>query len=644
MDYGHKKADKDLKELEKAIKEEYAKASKDMEERLNKKLEAFARRDEAQKAKVESGELTYGQYIQWREQYLLKTDTMKGIVQDLAKDMDGMSQKMTGVINDHMLDTFIENYNYGAYEVCKGADLNMSFELMDRRTAERLMRDEPKIMPSYTPKRKTQMVWNEKKIRQSLTAGIMRGDSVQRMAKDLKTVANMNKGQAIRTARTMTTGAENAGRMEAYHEAEDKGIQMQKLWIATLDDRTRDAHIELDGVAVDIDEPFVNSIGKIMFPADPDCDDPENCYNCRCTMVAQIKGYSKDLSGRQMSEKLGDMSYDEWKAQAEERTAEREAEREAVEREVETPIDVEEISPEEIEYAEIEMEDPEPAEDREDVEDYAEEQIPEDEIDDSWEARAEAVQDMSWNDMHSMFVDNEDSYIHDESYIQMEKEYQEAMSTRQALEDERKELKAELEGERTMKPREQWTEEEVFYAELLDEKPYEYTERGKEIEERLESNWQELKEASSKETELYEEKERIDGRAYDAEKREWENSAHDIFDKGDPDKDYDGFSTTMRIGQFDEDLKNGIGFIAEMTPDEYLERISMDIFHTSYERTTSCYYENVKEYARQMASGVKFDMGYIDYEKGGQEGRHRAMSAKILGIEKIPVYIRGTPR
>lgn len=329
MDKGHKKADQDLKELEKAIKREYAKASKDMEERLNKKLEAFARRDEAQKAKVESGELTYGQYIQWREQYLLKTDTMKGIVADLAKDMDGMSQKMTGAINNQMLDAFIENYNYGCYEVCKGADLNMSFELMDRKTAERLMRDEPKIMPSYTPKRKTQMVWNEKKIRQSLTAGIMRGDSVQRMARDLKTVANMNRDQAIRTARTMTTGAENAGRMESYHEAEEKGIQMQKMWIATLDDRTRDAHIELDGVCVDVDEPFRNSIGEIMFPADPDCDDPENVYNCRCTMVAQIKGYSKDLSGRQMSEKLGGMSYDQWKEEAHKRAEDEKERRES---------------------------------------------------------------------------------------------------------------------------------------------------------------------------------------------------------------------------------------------------------------------------------------------------------------------------
>ena len=47
---------------------------------------------------------------------------------------------------------------------------------------------------------------------------------------------------------------------------------------------------------VDIDEPFVNSFGKIMFPGDPHAD-PANVYNCRCAMVSEIKGFVMPNTG-----------------------------------------------------------------------------------------------------------------------------------------------------------------------------------------------------------------------------------------------------------------------------------------------------------------------------------------------------------
>jgi hypothetical protein len=47
-----------------------------------------------------------------------------------------------------------------------------------------------------------------------------------------------------------------------------------------------------------------------MYPADPN-GDAEQVYNCRCRIVPRIKGRQYDRSGR--ANKLGDMSYDDWK-------------------------------------------------------------------------------------------------------------------------------------------------------------------------------------------------------------------------------------------------------------------------------------------------------------------------------------------
>ena len=86
------------------------------------------------------------------------------------------------------------------------------------------------------------------------------------------------------------------------------GFEVMKKWLATLDDRTRESHVDLDGEVVEVDEPFSNGL---MYPADPS-GEPEEVYNCRCTMISEIKGVQyKD----NRYSKLGDMSYDEWKAE-----------------------------------------------------------------------------------------------------------------------------------------------------------------------------------------------------------------------------------------------------------------------------------------------------------------------------------------
>jgi hypothetical protein len=100
----------------------------------------------------------------------------------------------------------------------------------------------------------------------------------------------MNETSAIRNARTSVTSAENKGRMDMLHGAEDKGVQTMKVWMATSDSRTRDAHAELDGEEAYVDEPFYNEFGKIMYPGDPDAD-PANVYNCRCSLGYHVIGF-----------------------------------------------------------------------------------------------------------------------------------------------------------------------------------------------------------------------------------------------------------------------------------------------------------------------------------------------------------------
>ena len=87
--------------------------------------------------------------------------------------------------------------------------------------------------------------------------------------------------RAERIARTESTGAYNAGAQQAYDEA---GVEV-RMWVATGDDRTREAHLAASGQCQPQGSPFSVGGASLMYPGDPS-GPAELVINCRCTTVA----------------------------------------------------------------------------------------------------------------------------------------------------------------------------------------------------------------------------------------------------------------------------------------------------------------------------------------------------------------------
>lgn len=66
-------------------------------------------------------------------------------------------------------------------------------------------------------------------------------------------------------------------------------LTVTKTWVATLDDRTREAHAEADGQTVGLDEPFNVDGEDLEYPGD-DAGDIANTINCRCSVIYGIGG------------------------------------------------------------------------------------------------------------------------------------------------------------------------------------------------------------------------------------------------------------------------------------------------------------------------------------------------------------------
>lgn len=313
-DDGHKQTDKELKDLEKRLTREYQNATKDLEKKFNGYMKDFARKDEQMKKLVDSGKMSEQDYLNWRRNQLLVGERWKDMYDTLAKDLANVDQIAAGMINETLPSVYALNMNYGTYEVEKGCRIDTGFNLYSRETVENMMKNEPNIIPHLTERQKARIakdeLWNRQKLVSAVTQGVLQGESIPKVANRLQSVANMDRNAAIRNARTYTTAAQNKGRMDSYERMDKLGIQVGKKWIATLDDRTRVEHRHLDGMVVPYKDMFEVDGYEIMFPGDPSAE-PEMIYNCRCTLVSDIPGIQ--YNDERYDEKLGDMTYEEWK-------------------------------------------------------------------------------------------------------------------------------------------------------------------------------------------------------------------------------------------------------------------------------------------------------------------------------------------
>ena len=214
----------------------------------------------------------------------------KDLTEATAAQLANVNKTALAYVNGQLPEVYSINYNALSQSV-DGVG-GYTFTLIDADTVKNLATTDKSLLPYKQLDEKKDIRWNVKKMNAEVLQGILQGEPMDKIAGRLSKVTDMNETAAIRNARTMVTGAENKGRQDSYKRSAEDGIVMKREWISTNDSRTRHWHAELDGVEVDVDEPWVNEFGEIMFPGDPSAD-PANTYNCRCSMSAKVIGFKK---------------------------------------------------------------------------------------------------------------------------------------------------------------------------------------------------------------------------------------------------------------------------------------------------------------------------------------------------------------
>lgn len=289
----HELTEKKLELMEKRLTRIYSEAQKGISEKTKAYFDKFAELDEKKRMLVEKGVISEESYKEWRKSKIAHGKHFTAMKEQIATELANVNKTALAYINGELPEIYLLNYNAIA-DVVDGIG-GYSFELVDAETVKFLATTNEELLPYKfldTPKDKR---WNKKKLNSQVLQGIIQGETIPEITKRLVNVTGMNKSNAVTNARTMVTGAENRGRIESMKKAQKDGILLRKEWISSdQPGRTRDWHLSgaFERLVVEVDEPFVNELGEIMFPGDPSAH-PANVYGCRCTLGYVVDGFRK---------------------------------------------------------------------------------------------------------------------------------------------------------------------------------------------------------------------------------------------------------------------------------------------------------------------------------------------------------------
>lgn len=314
-DPGTRYADARLIEIENRLRSVYNAAAREIVEQMNAGNERFRAADAVRRALVENGKMTEADYQSWVRRQMMTDKIWKDKLNSAAIVLLEANEQAARIVDGERRAVFGENATWQAYQLEHDAGLNLSFAVYDSATVTRLISEQPNLLPPRVINGERDKAWNRGKMSAIIARSIIAGLSVPEIAKAIgEETAVANEKAAVRYARTAMTAAQNAGRMEVLHEAQEMGIDVRKVWLATLDERTREAHTLLDGQEQKVDDPFDSILGPIMYPGDPSADD-ENVWNCRCTLTYEYKEYPQQNAMRydQLNGvNIEDMTYSEW--------------------------------------------------------------------------------------------------------------------------------------------------------------------------------------------------------------------------------------------------------------------------------------------------------------------------------------------
>lgn len=265
---------KSLKEIYNTSLEDITAKSKVLQDEINSiAAQIELTDDEGEKAVLKSME----QSKIYQKQY---QDALKKQINSV---LDNMQVEEFKTVSDYLKTCYEDGFVGTMYDL-QGQGIPLAFPL-DQEAMVRAVQLDSKISEGLYTRLGEDVAVLKKKITAQVSRGISTGMTFKQVAQQLAGYTNIGFNNAVRIARTEGHRIQCQGTMDACYKAKDKGADIVKQWDSTLDAKTRESHVMVDGEVKELDEKFSNGL---MFPGDPSGGAAEVC-NCRCALLQRAR-------------------------------------------------------------------------------------------------------------------------------------------------------------------------------------------------------------------------------------------------------------------------------------------------------------------------------------------------------------------
>lgn len=233
---------------------------------------------------------------------------------EITEQVRHLNSNVKSISTSAIKDTFSFNYYYTGYALETSVGIKMGFGLLN-----------PKVVEASILNQLDRIKWSKREtghsakyiqqIKEEITQGLIQGKGYVKVAREIKNKTDLTAFRVDRIVQTETHRVQTQGfnaAVEKTNVAADRlNMKIFKVWVATLDLKTRDTHRHLDGQKAD-DEGLFHSKGLTaegpgLFGV------AEEDINCRCNSRTEIEGLSPTKRKDNISKELIIYkNYSEW--------------------------------------------------------------------------------------------------------------------------------------------------------------------------------------------------------------------------------------------------------------------------------------------------------------------------------------------
>jgi len=243
-------------------------------------------------------------------QEMQKYNRLKETKKVVSEHIETLYLREKLILHKGLEETYKEGYYRTAFAIETDVEARLSYTLINPEKI-RLAIENPISGLTLNETLIKNKAYIKTKINQEMTQGLVRGEPFSKMAKRISGALGGDAKKAIRIARTEGHRIHEDANYDSVLHADKLGVEMTKIWSASLDASTRDAHGALDGVEKKVKENFASSAGGYGLKPGS-LGNAADDVNCRCDLIYEVEGVKPDFRRIRGEGVVPYKTYSEW--------------------------------------------------------------------------------------------------------------------------------------------------------------------------------------------------------------------------------------------------------------------------------------------------------------------------------------------